>query len=326
MPIRLVSATSLTPESEALASSATSEPTLAFVNNMPDGAFEATERQFLGLVEAGSHAKTIGVTRFCMDGVPRGDRVATYIAENYRPLSELVENTPPDLLIVTGSNPIEREIRDEPYWKDLSDLLSWARDNVPSVLLSCLSAHAALTVFDGIERHRLPSKRTGVFAQDVHVDHQLTAGIPASIVLPHSRQNSAEETDVREAGYDIVVGSEEVGWSIATKRTGQGTFVLVQGHPEYDPSSLLREYQRDVGRYVRHERDELPCLPYECVGQSDWTTLQALHEQVVNGHRDPALVEAYPFGEVGARAPWPWRDVAVRFYTNWLDGSIEVKD
>jgi homoserine O-succinyltransferase/O-acetyltransferase len=31
-------------------------------------------------------------------------------------------------------------------------------------------------------------------------------------------------------------------------------FVLLQGHPEYDSATLLREYRRDVGRFLRRLR------------------------------------------------------------------------
>ena len=39
----------------------------------------------------------------------------------------------------------------------------------------------------------------------------------------------------------------------------------------------------------------------------------------MGGERDPALVAAFPFDEVGARAPWPWRGAALRLYANLLD-------
>jgi hypothetical protein len=42
------------------------------VNNMPDGAFDATERQYLGLLEEGSGSRRLEVRRYTMSGVPRG--------------------------------------------------------------------------------------------------------------------------------------------------------------------------------------------------------------------------------------------------------------
>jgi homoserine trans-succinylase len=105
---------------------------------------------------------------------------------------------------------------------------------------------------------------------------------------------------------------------VATRCIDRSTVVLLQSHPEYGPTSLLREYQRDVRRYVRHERDELPVLPHRCAAPEDEEQLENLHTRITAGERDPVLVESFPFGDVEARAPWPWRSVATQLYTNWL--------
>jgi homoserine O-succinyltransferase/O-acetyltransferase len=300
--------------------------TCAFVNNMPDGAFESTERQFVSLLEAGSESATVDVKRFAMAGVPRDERVATRIAEQYWPMQDIRRDPPPDLLIVTGSNPLEERISDEPYWDELADVLLWGSAHVGSMLLSCLSAHAALEIFDGVRRVRLPSKCTGVFPQEVDGSHPLAAGLGQSIVLPHSRTNTVPPEMLQRAGYHIAIQSEAVGWSVASRDVAGSQVVLLQGHPEYDPSSLLREYQRDVRRYVRHERDELPCLPLHCVAPQDWAELEALHRAVTGGDRDAALVEAYPFAEVGARSTWPWFPAAQQLFANWLAGVSRRRD
>jgi homoserine O-succinyltransferase/O-acetyltransferase len=289
----------------------------AFVNNMPDGAFEATERQFMDLLAAGSGDRAIEVQRYAMSGVPRGAAVAARIGEQYAPLAALREN-PPDAVIVTGSNPLEQRIRDEPYWGEMEDLFSWGAEHVPSMLFSCLSAHAALDHFDRIERVRLPSKRTGVFPQQVEGDQGLSAGLEPVILLPHSRLSDVPTAAMVEAGYDIVVQSDAIGWSVASKRIQQSDVVLLQGHPEYDPASLLREYHRDARRYVQRERAERPCLPWHCVSAEDWVSLQRLHEAITEGLPDPRPFEAYPFEEVGARAPWSWSAAAQQLFTNWL--------
>ena len=240
------------------------------VNNMPDTAFGATERQFVGLLDAGSGCETVELSRYTMAGVPRGERIQARIDADYRPLDDLMSD-PPDLLLVTGSNPIESRIEDEPYWSDLHGLLKWGSENVPAMVLSCLSAHAALAVFDGIERTTLPVKCTGVFAQDADPTHPLTAWMPemGTVVLPHSRLNTVPVETLAAAGYAVALQSAEVGWSVVTKTVGQSEVVLVQAHPEYDPSSLVREYHRDVRRYAGHETDVLPCLPRDCVDGPD---------------------------------------------------------
>jgi homoserine O-succinyltransferase/O-acetyltransferase len=292
----------------------------ALVNNMPDAAFDATERQFVGLLAAGSGSETVALTRYAMAGVPRGERIRARIAAEYRLLDDIFSD-PPDLLVVTGSNPIESRIEDEPYWSDLHGLLKWSSENVQAMVLSCLSAHAALAVFDGVERTTLPVKCTGVFAQTSDPIHPLAAGFVRPVVLPHSRLNAVPAEAVVRAGYSVALQSEEAGWSVVTKTVGQSEVVLVQAHPEYDPSSLVREYARDVRRYAGHEQDQLPCLPTDCVTGPDWDGLRRLHERIVGGERDSALVAAFPFDEVCPRAPWPWRGAAQRLYANLL-GTI----
>lgn len=294
----------------------------AVVNNMPDAAFGATERQFVGLLEAGAGCETVAVTRHTMPGVPRGERIQERIAADYCPLDDILSD-PPDLLVVTGSNPIESRIEDEPYWSDLHGLLKWGSENVPTMVLSCLSAHAALAVFDGIERTTLPAKCTGVFPQRVNPIHPLTAGFDGPAFLPHSRRNTVPTEAAVDAGYVVACESEEVGWSVITKTVGRCEVVLVQSHPEYDPSSLVREYARDVRRYVTRERDELPCLPKDCLAGQDWHRLRLLHKRVVDGDRNAALVADFPFDELSAHAPWPWRGAALHLYANLLGTVVK---
>jgi homoserine O-succinyltransferase len=289
----------------------------ALVNNMPDTAFCATERQFAGLLDAGSGCETVALTRHTMAGVPRGESVRDRVAATYRHLEDL-RSDPPDLLVITGANPVEPRMEDEPYWSDLCDLLRWGSENVPVMVLSCLSAHVALSVFDGIERTALPAKCTGVFAQQPDPAHPLAAGLGWPVFLPHSRFNAVPVETLVDAGYAMALQSQEVGWSVANKTVGQSEVVLVQAHPEYDASSLVREYVRDLRRYVSHERDELPCLPTDCVTGADWAELRQLHERVVGGERNPDLLAGFAFDEIGARAPWPWRGAALRLFANVL--------
>ena len=51
----------------------------AFVNRLPHAAFDATERQFCDLLDAGSSEHIIEVHRYAMDTVPRGDVTAARI-------------------------------------------------------------------------------------------------------------------------------------------------------------------------------------------------------------------------------------------------------
>ncbi len=117
--------------------------TCTLVNNMPDSAFATTEAHFVGLLEAASGRTLIDVRRTTMDGIARSGEAAGRIAAHYFPMGALFRD-PPDLLIVTGSNPVQAHIEDEPYWDDMVDLINFAPGRIPKVMLSCLSAHAAL--------------------------------------------------------------------------------------------------------------------------------------------------------------------------------------
>jgi homoserine O-succinyltransferase len=291
---------------------------------MPDAAFDATERQYLGLIESFIDPGVLVVRRYTAIGVPRAGETARRIRDEYFPWDHLYLE-PPDVLIVTGSNPVEPRIEDENYWADLRALLTWARGNVPSTLLSCLAAHAALAVYDGIERVRLPTKCTGVFSQHVERGHSLTDGLENEIRLPHSRWNTVPQGALERAGYCVLIHAEASGWSVASRQEDGCQTLLVQGHPEYDPSSLLREYRRDAGRYVRREREDVPVLPRNCVAPEDQERLEHFHGLIVGGERDPVIFDTFPFDEVGARAPWTWRNAASRFYANWLT-SVDPRE
>ena len=46
-----------------------------------------------------------------------------------------------------------------------------------------------------------------------------------------------------------------------TKQAGS-LLVFFQGHPEYEDTTLLREYRRDVGRFLRGQQAHYPTLPH----------------------------------------------------------------
>jgi homoserine O-succinyltransferase/O-acetyltransferase len=289
----------------------------ALVNNMPDSAFAATERQFAELLDAGSGRQPLRVRLFTLPSIPRSDAISEQIAARYSSLEELEQDIP-DVLVVSGANPVEARIQDEPFWGELARLLSWASDHVPTMMLSCLSAHAALTVFDGIERQPLATKCTGVFAQTSDSASPLAAHLGRAIRLPHSRWNDVPMASMRAAGYDLPLYSEEVGWSVATRQVGRSSVLLMQAHPEYGATNLLREYERDARRYVEGERDAFPVLPRQCVARRDWSDLVRLQQRILEGERDPALIESFPFRTIGSRAKRTWRKLAIQLFADSL--------
>jgi homoserine O-succinyltransferase len=297
----------------------------AFVNNMPDSAFVATERQVLGLLEAGGGPDGIDVGCYALPGVPRGDRIAERINTRYLPLEHLWDSAP-QVVVISGSEPLSATLEAEPYWEELVHLLEFVTDQGAAVLLSCLAAHAALLVFDSLPRVRLSVKCSGVFPQDLCQPHPLAVGLRARLVMPHSRLNDVPLHALRAAGYEVLIASGTVGWSVATKQVGWSQLLLVQGHPEYDPSSLLREYHRDVQRYQSGAAIDPPVLPTCCVAPEDEAALHRFHRQLLSGAGTAAAPATFGFEEAAGRAGWPWRGTAIQLFANLLAAAATRVD
>lgn len=293
--------------------------TVALVNNMPDGAFVATEEQFRSLVSAGG--PFVDLELYTIDEIPRSCLISETIAARYRTLDDLWDR-PPDVLIVTGTEPKRDDLRDEPYWSRLVDLLEWASSCVPAVLLSCLASHASALLFDGIERRRRPVKCSGVFpGRIVTRGHPLAIGLPDELPVPHSRVNEIPEPALTESGYRIVVADGgAAGWSVATRAQGRSLFVLCQGHPEYDTLSLLREYRRDVRRYLNAPGAyTYPCLPHGYLDVPATAMLERFAALATAGTHDPQeLCAALPYREVAETVQNTWRDGSLTMYANLL--------
>src|SRR5438477_4202129 len=226
---------------------------ISLVNNMPDPALEATERQFVTLLnEAAGGDIIVRLARYALPGIPRTS-VGRGQMSSYGSIDELWGSSP-DGLIVTGTEPRAANLKDEPYWAELARLLDWAAQNTTSAVWSCLAAHAAVLHMDGIRRCRLSQKRFGIFECLRVGGHFLTAGAPERLRIPHSRWNDLRENELKAAGYDILRRCEDGEVDTFVKQ-GKSLFVFFQGHPEYDANTLLLEYRRDVKRFLRHETE-----------------------------------------------------------------------
>lgn len=285
---------------------------IGILNNMPDAALRATERQFMALLGAAPEAGPVRVRLFTLPEIPRGTDVRDHVAMLYGELAAMGRRRL-DGLIVTGCEPQAASLDVEPYWRSLVAAIEWADGHTTSSIWSCLAAHAAVLHLDGIERRLLPAKRFGVFASTPAGEHPMTASLPAHFTVPHARYNDVGEVALRARGYRILTRSAEAGvdWFVKTRRS---IFLFSQGHPEYEPDSLLREYRRDIGRFLRGERDAYPDMP---CGYFDAATERVLADFATRARRrrDPALLADFPAGQAPAAC---WRAAALPIYRNWL--------
>ncbi len=101
----------------------------------------------------------------------------------------------------------------------------------------------------------------GVFDSIKQLDHPLTNSVSDQIRFPHSRWNEVRATELTEAGYSILTESRDAGVDLFVKKRKESLFVHFQGHPEYGAQTLLKEYRRDIKRYLRRERETYPTMP-----------------------------------------------------------------
>lgn len=289
------------------------------MNNMGDGAFEETERQFLGLLEAAAGPELcVRCSLAYLPEIPRGAAVRGRLAERYVPVAALSSGEP-DAYLITGAEPLTAELRDERYFASLAAVIALAGSGPASLWCSCLAAHAATSVLDGVERTRLSEKCIGVFAHEV-APVELLAGIDPPLWLPHSRYNDCSADALRAAGYDLLAVGNEAGAALASRDHSGCLIVLSQGHPEYGPTSLLREYRRDARRYLDGALEIYPAIPSGYLDDVGEALLDAFAVEARLARRagSPAGVPQFPFAEVAGHVRKDWQAEAVQLTANWL--------
>ncbi len=305
--------------------------TVGLVNNMPDAAFEATERQFGELIREAAPARVVLLKLFVIPEVPRGDEMRRARAGKYRDIAELWD-TPLDGLIVTGTEPCAKNLKDEPYWKSLSALVDWARDHTASTIWSCLGAHAAVLHTDGIERRALPEKQFGVFDCRLAADHPMTQHFPEPLWVPHSRYNDLPEDALSSSGYKILTRSAVAGVDAFAKQDGS-FFLYFQGHPEYDGDTLFREYRRDVARFLSGERSTYPSLPQNYFDEVATALAETFQERAVADRRrelirsefvpsefmPSELMADFAKSALETGLQNSWRPAALGVYEKWVE-------
>lgn len=289
---------------------------VAFINNMPDAALEDSEMQFCQLLEDASDDVLVCVSLYSLPGVPRGERGQQHLTSFYSSTNELSGHRF-DGMIMTGTEPKQANLRNEPYWSALANVLDWAENNTVSTILSCLAAHAGVLYSDGIGRHRLSDKQCGVFAFNKRADDQLTSGTSELIHFPHSRWNEVRADDLAACGYTVLTQSAGGGVDSFTKKKKRSLFVHFQGHPEYEAHTLLKEYRRDIKRFVRAERETYPTMPK---GYFDGASTRLVNEfrDLVLSDRREELMEGFPEAVLARSLQKTWRSSAATIYRNWL--------
>ena len=299
-------------------------PTLriGLLNLMPDAALQATERQFLRLLNAYGRSANIYVFPFTVDTGNRADIALAHIAAYYTDFSELCRGGL-DALIVSGANPARTDITAEPFWQPMLDVIDWGREHVASVLCSCLATHAVLHHCYGKTRRELPERQWGVYDHDILVpEHPLLAGLSAPVSAPHSHRFAVSRADMEAAGLIVLIDGADAGVHLAVGAEEQ-RLVLFQGHPEYDAISLLKEYKREVQRFLTGNRHNYPPFPEHYLDEAARQRLDAFQRQLTESDFEQSALPAFPEEELSGHYADSWGDAGRVIYRNWL-GSLQT--
>jgi len=296
---------------------------IGFLNMMPDTALQATERQFIRLVGNCNRIAQFYVYPFSLPGLPRSAQTREYIQRYYCKFSDLREQGL-DALIITGANISNPNLAKEPFWGPLSEVVNWAEHNVTSTLCSCLATHALLRYKYGIERRALPRKRWGVYNHRIAVPgHPLLRDINTRFDVPHSRYNDISREQLEEAGLTVLVESEAGGVHMAVS-PDQFRMIYFQGHPEYDRNSLLKEYKREVLRYLAGELSSPPPFPENYLPEEARRIAESFLDRARKAQAGGGPLPALDEEEIEVLLDNTWGDTAKAMVNNWLGLVYQV--
>ncbi|MCH9005950.1 MAG: homoserine O-succinyltransferase [Proteobacteria bacterium] len=290
---------------------------IGLLNMMPDAALSATEHQFIRLVGSCNQIAQFYVYPFSIKELNRGAAAEEHISQHYFSFEALMAQGL-DALIITGANVANPSLDQEAFWNPLLDIVRWANTNVASILCSCLATHALVKYHHGIERKRLPQKRWGVYSHRVsEPDHPLMHDINTRFDAPHSRYNEVSKEQFEKAGLIVLADGEEAGVHLAVS-PDMFRKVYFQGHPEYDGVSLLKEYKREVFRYLNDERDGAPRFPENYFPEDAGKIVSEYLEHAMQAKASADALPEFPEAELRDIVDNTWGDTGKAIVNNWL--------
>ncbi|WOO36727.1 homoserine O-succinyltransferase [Anaerocolumna sp. AGMB13020] len=190
-----------------------------------------------------------------------------------------------DGLIITGAPVEQMKFEEVTYWEELKTIMEWSKTNVTSTFHICWGAQAGLYYHYGIPKISLEEKLFGVYKHHVlNRKIPLIRGFDDVFYAPHSRYTTVSKEEIlKKPELTVLAESKEAGVFIVIAKDGRQVFVT--GHPEYDRTTLDKEYKRDVDKGLDIDLPE----------------------------------NYYTDGLTYVRPELTWRSHANALYTNWLN-------
>ena len=296
---------------------------IGLLNMMPDAALAATERQFFRLVGESNSIAQFYMHPFTLNELPRGEKGRAHVGKFYETFEQIKEQGL-DALIITGANVSGPELSKEPFWQPLIEVIDWAYENVTSTLCSCLTTHAVLEFRYQQKRRPLGYKRWGVYSHRVtNRSHPLVNGVNTRFDVPHSRYNQIDQSQFEDAGLHILAESKEADVHLAVSED-QFRLVFLQGHPEYDIISLLKEYKREVIHFVNNKCDDYPPFPENYFTLQAQASLNEYKDQVIKAKQDNKEIPEFPENLISKKLDNTWHDTAEAILNNWIGKVYQI--
>jgi homoserine O-succinyltransferase/O-acetyltransferase len=172
----------------------------------------------------------------------------TRIRSSYVTFEEALNEKGLDALVLTGAPVEELPFEQVHYWPELSELLRFCSRNVTSTLGLCWGG-LALAKQLGLEKHSFPKKLFGVFQNRyLSPEHVITGGSDDAFWCAHSRHSGVPDRELeaaRDAGVvSLLSHGADTGYTLF--ESVDHRFVMHLGHPEYEASRLVHEWERDT--------------------------------------------------------------------------------
>ena len=136
----------------------------------------------------------------------------SHLNEFYLTFSE-IEKKKYDGLIITGA-PVETlKYEEVAYWKELCEIMEWAKTHVTSTLHLCWAAMAGMYYYYGADKYQFDEKLFGIYPHKVYNKREpLIRGFDDYFYAPHSRHTGVRREDIaNNEDLIILAASEDAG-------------------------------------------------------------------------------------------------------------------
>ena len=135
---------------------------------------------------------------------------------------------------------------------------------------------------------------------------------------PHSHLYSVTRQQLEDVGICVLADGVEAGVYVAVSQNPL-EFLFLQGHPEYDATSLLKEFKREVQRFSDDVIPEFPRVPEHCFGDDAIETIARFRAAMVGAKAKGGPLPDFPEQRLEAGLQNVWRTTGHQFFGNVLE-------